>query len=58
VRPGNVESFRHFPNSGAVGHLKAAGSSLDTPVPLYDCNDRSLLMGFQKVWDFDPNHAD
>lgn len=40
------------------GHLKATGSSLDAPVPLYDFTDLSLLMGFQDVWDFEQSHAD
>ena len=39
------------------GHLKATGSSLGVPAPLYDFNDLSLLMGFQDVWDFEKNHA-
>ena len=37
---------------------KTTGSSLGTPVPLYDFAQLSLLMGFQDVWDFDKNHAD
>ena len=44
--------------AGVFGHLKATGSSLGSPVPLYDFTDLSLLMGFQDVWDFDKNHAD
>ena len=44
--------------AGVFGQLKSTGSSLGAPVPLYDFNDLSLLMGFQDVWDFDRNHAD
>jgi len=44
--------------AGIFGHLKATGSSLGAPAPLYDFTDLSLLMGFQDVWDFDANHAD
>ncbi len=43
--------------AGLYGHLAATGSSLGAPVPLYDFNNMSLLMGFQDVWDFDKNHA-
>jgi len=44
--------------AGVYGHLAATGSSLGAPVPLYDFNNLSLLMGFQDVWDFDKSHAD
>jgi 2-methylisocitrate lyase-like PEP mutase family enzyme len=44
--------------AGVFGHLKATGSSLGAPVPLYDFADLSLLMGFDDVWDFEKNHAD
>ena len=44
--------------AGIYGHLAATGSSLGAPVPLYDFNNLSLLMGFQDVWDFDKSHAD
>jgi 2-methylisocitrate lyase-like PEP mutase family enzyme len=40
------------------GHLKATGSSLGAPAPLYDFTDLSLLMGFQDVWDFEKTHAE
>jgi 2-methylisocitrate lyase-like PEP mutase family enzyme len=43
--------------AGVYGHLKSTGSSLGTPVPLYDFANLSLLMGFQDVWDFDKSHA-
>ncbi len=44
--------------AGVYGHIKATGSSTGAPVPLYDFNAMSLLMGFQDVWDFDKAHAD
>ncbi len=44
--------------AGVYGHLKSTGSSLRTPVPLYEFAQLSLLMGFQDVWDFDKNHAE
>jgi 2-methylisocitrate lyase-like PEP mutase family enzyme len=44
--------------AGVFRHLKATGSSVDAPVPLYDFAELSLLMGFQDVWDFDRKHAD
>jgi len=44
--------------AGVYGHLKTTGSSLRTPVPLYEFAQLSLLMGFQDVWDFDKNHAE
>ena len=44
--------------AGIFGHLKATGSSVGAPVPLYDFAELSLLMGFQDVWDFDRKHAD
>ncbi len=44
--------------AGVYGHIKATGSSLGAPQPLYDFADLSLLMGFQDVWDFERNHAD
>ena len=43
--------------AGVYGHLKATGSSLGGPAPLYDFTELSLLMGFQDVWDFEKNHA-
>ncbi len=43
--------------AGVYWHLKATGSSLGTPQPLYDFADLSLLMGFQEVWDFERDHA-
>ncbi len=43
--------------AGVYRHLKATGSSLGTPQPLYDFADLSLLMGFQEVWDFERDHA-
>jgi 2-methylisocitrate lyase-like PEP mutase family enzyme len=43
--------------AAVYGHLKATGSSLGAPAPLYDFTDLSLLMGFQDVWDFDKKHA-
>ena len=43
--------------AGVYGHLKATGSSLGAPAPLYDFTELSLLMGFQDVWDFEKNHA-
>jgi len=43
--------------AGVYGHLKATGSSLGAPAPLYDFTDLSLLMGFQDVWDFEKKHA-
>jgi 2-methylisocitrate lyase-like PEP mutase family enzyme len=43
---------------GVYGHLKATGSSLDTPVPLQDFNELSLLMGFADIWDFEKQHAE
>ena len=44
--------------AGVFGHLKATGSTVGSPVPLYDFSDLSLLMGFQDVWDFDRDHAE
>ena len=43
--------------AGVYGHLKATGSSLGAPAPLYDFTELSLLMGFQDVWDFEKKHA-
>jgi 2,3-dimethylmalate lyase len=43
--------------AAVYGHLKATGSSLGAPAPLYDFTDLSLLMGFEDVWDFDRKHA-
>ena len=44
--------------AGIYRHLKATGSSVGAPVPLYDFTHLSSLMGFQDVWDFDKKHAD
>ncbi len=44
--------------AGVYGHLKSTGSSVGTPVPLYDFAQMSLLMGFQDIWDFDQSHAE
>ena len=44
--------------AGIYRHLKATGSSVGAPVPLYDFTQLSVLMGFQDVWDFDKKHAD
>jgi 2,3-dimethylmalate lyase len=44
--------------AGVFGHLKSTGSTVGSPIPLYDFADLSLLMGFQDVWDFDRDHAD
>ncbi len=44
--------------AGVFGHLKATGSTVGAPVPLYDFTELSLLMGFQEVWDFDRDHAE
>ena len=44
--------------AGVFGHLKATGSTVGAPVPLYDFTELSLLMGFQDVWDFDRDHAE
>ncbi len=44
--------------AGVFGHLKATGSTVGVPVPLYDFAELSLLMGFQDVWDFDRDHAE
>ena len=44
--------------ASVYGHIRATGSSLGSPVPLYDFNELSLLMGFQDVWNFDRQHAD
>jgi 2-methylisocitrate lyase-like PEP mutase family enzyme len=44
--------------AGVFGHLKATGSTVGSPVPLYDFTELSLLMGFQDVWDFDRDHAE
>jgi len=38
-------------------HILATGSSIGTPVPLYDFKDFSKLMGFQDVWDFEKKWA-
>lgn len=44
--------------AGVFAHLKATGSTVGAPVPLYDFTELSLLMGFQDVWDFDRDHAE
>jgi 2,3-dimethylmalate lyase len=44
--------------AGVFGHLRSTGSTVGSPIPLYDFADLSLLMGFQDVWDFDRDHAD
>ncbi len=41
---------------GAYQALKAAGSSKDMPVPLYDFQRFSALMGFDDVAEFDRRH--
>lgn len=39
-------------------NFKENGSSLDLDIPLYDFEDMTKLMGFERVWDFDSRHAD
>lgn len=34
-------------------NFKRTGSSLEAPVPLYDFNELSKLMGFEDIWDFE-----
>ncbi|CAN5218551.1 isocitrate lyase/PEP mutase family protein [soil metagenome] len=41
----------------AYSHLKATGSSVGVPAPLYDFMEFSKLMGFEQVWEFDKQHA-
>ncbi len=44
--------------AGVYGHLKAAGSSKGTAVPLHDFGELTKLMGFEDVWEFDQRHAE
>jgi 2-methylisocitrate lyase-like PEP mutase family enzyme len=37
--------------------IKATGSSLEAPVPIYDFKEFSQLMGFEAVWDFEKKWA-
>jgi 2-methylisocitrate lyase-like PEP mutase family enzyme len=39
-------------------NFKATGSSVDLQVPLYDFEEMTKLMGFERIWDFDTRHAD
>lgn len=41
----------------AYSYLLANGSSTDMKTPVYDFKDFSLLMGFQRVWDFEKKWA-
>lgn len=43
--------------AGVYGTLRQEGSSIGTPVPLYDFSDLSKLMGFEDVWEFERNHV-
>ncbi len=39
-------------------HIRATGSSLGSPAPLYPFADMNRLMGFEEVWAFDKAHAE
>jgi 2,3-dimethylmalate lyase len=39
-------------------HIRATGSSLGSPAPLYSFADMNRLMGFEDVWAFDKAHAE
>jgi len=43
--------------ASAYDHLKGNGSSKDWRGELYSFDDFSLLMGFEKVWEFERRHA-
>ncbi len=43
--------------ASVYGHLKENGSSKGWPGALYPFNDFSLLMGFDKVWEFERRHT-
>ncbi|MEQ9643380.1 MAG: isocitrate lyase/PEP mutase family protein [Alphaproteobacteria bacterium] len=38
-------------------HLRRTGSSAGVPTPLYDFNEFSKMVGFEKVWDFEKRWA-
>jgi 2-methylisocitrate lyase-like PEP mutase family enzyme len=44
--------------ASAYGHLKQSGSSKGWSGNLYPFDDFSVLMGFDKVWEFERRHAD
>lgn len=44
--------------ASVYGHMKENGSSNGWPGTLYPFNDFSLLMGFDKVWEFERRQAD
>ena len=39
-------------------HIRATGSSLGSPAPLYPFAEMNRLMGFEEVWAFDKAHAE
>ncbi len=39
-------------------HIRATGSSLRSPAPLYPFAEMNRLMGFEEVWAFDKAHAE
>jgi 2-methylisocitrate lyase-like PEP mutase family enzyme len=39
-------------------HIRATGSSLGSPAPLYSFADMNRLMGFEEVWAFDKAHTE
>ena len=39
-------------------HIRATGSSLGSPTPLYPFAEMNRLMGFEEVWAFDKAHAE
>jgi 2-methylisocitrate lyase-like PEP mutase family enzyme len=43
--------------ASVYGHLRENGSSKDWPGDLYPFDDFSVLMGFDKVWEFERRHA-
>jgi 2-methylisocitrate lyase-like PEP mutase family enzyme len=42
----------------AYAHLRRAGSSVGLPGRLHDFREFTLLMGFQRVWDFERDNAE
>jgi 2,3-dimethylmalate lyase len=39
-------------------HIRATGSSLGSPAPVYPFTEMNRLMGFEEVWAFDKAHAE
>jgi 2,3-dimethylmalate lyase len=44
--------------NAVYAHIRATGSSLGSPAPLYPFAEMNRLMGFEEVWAFDKAHAE